>query len=224
MAKRTKCLAPVGDHCGLPPSKCIRLLSPRTPAIEQRTSVRESFRKSFDIECFFLAWLFRPILSDSGAMDENLAWLVVTVCLAMALFTLAVVDMRSFRIPDAFSLPLIAVGLALVCTLPSVMPEGARFLDHLTGALVGFAFFGLLGEMIYRRTGKEALGLGDAKLMGAAGAWLGWQALPSVLLIAALSGLAYALIVRHRYGTTAVAFGPWIGLGFIVTWLSAARP
>lgn len=157
-------------------------------------------------------------------MSGNLVWLVVTVSIAAALLTIAVEDMRSFRIRDVLSLPLIAAGLTLAWTLPEVMPEGTRFLDHLIGALAGFLFFAVLGEIIHRRTGQEALGLGDAKLMGAAGAWLGWQTLPSVLLIASLCGLAFALIARQIHGTKAVAFGPWIGLAFMIMWLSAAGP
>ena len=65
----------------------------------------------------------------------------------------------------------------------------------------------------------EGLGLGDAKLFAASGAWLGWQGLPPVLLIAALGGLGQAMLraapQRHR----PLAFGPWIAVGFFSLWL-----
>jgi leader peptidase (prepilin peptidase) / N-methyltransferase len=157
-------------------------------------------------------------------MSENLPWLLATVFMAATLLTIAVVDMRTFRIPNVLSLPLIAVGLAMAWALPGVVPDGARFHNHLIGAVAGWLFFAVLGEVLHRRTGQEALGLGDAKLMGAAGAWLGWQALPLVLLIASLCGLAFAVIARQRHGTKAIAFGPWIGLAFMVMWLSASWP
>ncbi len=148
-------------------------------------------------------------------------WVLLTLVLAMILLAITVVDMRNFRIPDALSLPLIAAGLILAWLVPDFDLQATDFPDHLIGATAAFLLFALLGEGIYRRTGQEALGLGDAKLFGAAGAWLGWQALPSVLLIAAFGGLGFALIMRRRTGGSAIAFGPWITLGFLVVWLSA---
>lgn len=65
-------------------------------------------------------------------------------------------------------------------------------------------------------TGKEALGYGDFKLLAALGAWLGWQALPNLVLVAALSGLVVTLVWRglRKEGTDKpLAFGPWLALG-----------
>ena len=70
--------------------------------------------------------------------------------------------------------------------------------DHALGALAGFASLAVIASVYRRVRGREGLGLGDAKLLAAAGAWLGWQALPSVVLIAAASGLALALATRAR--------------------------
>ena len=64
---------------------------------------------------------------------------------------------------------------------------------------------------------EEGLGLGDAKLFAASGTWLGLPLLPYVLLIAALGGLAWALIARAQ---GRLAFGPWIALGFWCVWLA----
>ena len=149
-------------------------------------------------------------------------WLGATLALALCLMTIAVVDWRSFRIPDAASLPLLAAGLALAWAVPGLAGRETDFADHLIGAAGAYLFFAALGEVIFRRTGQEALGLGDAKLFGAAGAWLGWQALPVVLLIASLTGLAFAVIQRQRAGTRRIAFGPWIALGLMGTWLLPA--
>jgi leader peptidase (prepilin peptidase)/N-methyltransferase len=64
-------------------------------------------------------------------------------------------------------------------------------------------------------TGKEGLGYGDFKLMAALGAWLGWQALPLMLLLAsalgAVLGLALMLGGRHQRGQ-AIPFGPCLAL------------
>ena len=69
-------------------------------------------------------------------------------------------------------------------------------------------------------TGKEGMGYGDFKLFAALGAWLGWQALPSVILIAALSGLAYALLrslVFRQPMREAMPFGPFLAFAGWVT-------
>ncbi len=149
-------------------------------------------------------------------------WLSVTTALICVLIRVSVVDWRSFRIPDVLSLPLIGAGLLIAWVLPDVAQTDVAFRDHLIGAIGAFVLFAGLGEAIYRRTGQDALGLGDAKLFSASGAWLGWQALPAVLLVASVAGLAYALFVRNRHGTSRIAFGPWIALGFLGVWLSAA--
>ncbi len=135
--------------------------------------------------------------------------------LGWTLLALAAIDLREMVLPDALTLPLIASGL-LVAAIAFGQP-----LDHVIGAVVGGAGFGALGWGWERATGREALGLGDAKLFAAAGAWLGWQALPSVLLIAALAGLAMALVraVREAGGLRApLPFGPALAAGFWLTW------
>ena len=134
-----------------------------------------------------------------------------TVLLTLVLGAIAIIDLRQFRIPDALSLPLALCGMLVAWLLP-ILP----WQNHLIGAVAGFALFAVIGEVYFRHTGTEGLGLGDAKLFGAAGAWLGWQALPSVLLIAAVGGLVFALL-RGRH--LRVAFGPWLALGLWLVWL-----
>ncbi len=138
----------------------------------------------------------------------------LTTVLTAALGAIAIVDMRSLRIPDLLSLPLIAAGIAAAVWLQRVPVH-----HHLIGAAAGFAVFAAIGSWYFARTGIDGLGLGDAKLFAAAGAWLGWQALPMVLLIAALCGLAFAVLTgAHRRGA-ALAFGPWLALGFWSVWI-----
>ena len=137
-----------------------------------------------------------------------------TLLLAAALSTIAVIDLRSFRIPDWLSLPLVALGLGV-----AVLRPGGEFADHLIGAAVGYGALAAFGALFFRLRGIDGLGLGDAKLFGAAGAWLGWQGLPGVLLIAALAGLAFALTRGAAARGQPIAFGPWLALGFMVAWV-----
>jgi leader peptidase (prepilin peptidase)/N-methyltransferase len=94
---------------------------------------------------------------------------------------------------------------------------------HMIGAAVGFATFALIGLAYRHLRGREGLGLGDAKLLAGAGAWLGWQALPGLVLIAAVSALALALAGALAGGrlsaTTRVAFGSHLALAFWLVWL-----
>ena len=143
---------------------------------------------------------------------------VISVLLAAVLAAISVFDLRHFRIPDALSLPLVAAGLGLAWAVPMLAGNQPVFADHLIGAAGGFLVMAAVGEGYFRLRGFEGLGLGDAKLFAAAGAWLGWQSLPLVLLIAALGGLAYALVQRRNAGA-ALAFGPWISLAFFGCWL-----
>ncbi len=143
----------------------------------------------------------------------------LTAALTVTLGAIAIIDLRTFRIPDLLSLPLIPAGLAAALWLPLLPIQ-----HHLIGAAAGFAVFAAIGGWYYRRTGVDGLGLGDAKLFAGAGAWLGWQALPMVLLIAALGGLAYAGLQGLRNRHAALAFGPWLALGFWTMWIWAHLP
>jgi leader peptidase (prepilin peptidase) / N-methyltransferase len=138
----------------------------------------------------------------------------VTAALTAVLCVITVIDLRQHRIPDLLSLPLIVAGLGVAFWWPRLPLQ-----HHLIGAVAGFAVFGAIGGWYYRRTGSDGLGLGDAKLFAAAGAWLGWQSLPMVLLISALGGLGFAYLQRIQDRRAAIAFGPWLALGFWTAWL-----
>ena len=144
----------------------------------------------------------------------NLPQVLATVGLSACLLAIAVIDLRSLRIPDALSLPLIGFGL-----LWSVARSAPALSDALIGAAVGFGLLALIGEVYFRRNGTEGLGLGDAKLFAAAGAWLGWQALPVVLLIAASAGLIFALVRQRIAAERRIAFGPWLALALWLVWI-----
>jgi leader peptidase (prepilin peptidase)/N-methyltransferase len=126
---------------------------------------------------------------------------------------IAVIDIRTLRIPDWLSLPLVVLGLARAARIdPDTLPA------HLLGAALGYASLAAFGALYVRLRGREGLGLGDAKLFAAGGAWLGWEALPLVLAVAAIAGLGFALATARR-PSVQIAFGPWLALGIWSGWL-----
>ena len=134
--------------------------------------------------------------------------------LGWTLLTLAVIDSRHFVLPDVLTLPLIGLGLLLAAD------QGwGAFLNAGIGAVAGFFIFALVGWTYWRLRAREGLGLGDAKLLAAAGAWVAWPGLASVVLIASLAALASTAgrkLLHRDAATVPVAFGPYLGMA---TWL-----
>jgi leader peptidase (prepilin peptidase)/N-methyltransferase len=155
-------------------------------------------------------------LSAATVLSGWLLW--AGLGLGWTLLTLAVIDCRELVLPDTITLPLIPTGLVVAWAI-----DPGLLLGHALGALAGFASLAAIASVYHWARGREGLGLGDAKLLAAAGAWLGWQALPSVVLIAATSGLAVALATALGGGklawTSQITFGPHLALAFWLVWL-----
>ena len=140
----------------------------------------------------------------------------IQALLILALVYLAYIDLRTFRLPDAITLPLILSGLLF----NGLSQERLVFFqDSVIGVILGYFSLWLL-NFIYRQTKKQnGIGMGDAKLLGALGAWLGWLALPGILLIASLTGLIGGFIwlqwnkQNHR---SAFPFGPFLAIAGII--------
>lgn len=105
------------------------------------------------------------------------------------LLALGVIDLETGYLPDWLTAPLGVIGL---------LANGAGLFtplrDAVIGAVAGFAIFWAISEGYRRLRGMEGLGLGDAKLLAALGAWLGWAALPFIVFGAAIFTLLAALI------------------------------
>ncbi|WP_233967391.1 prepilin peptidase [Pectobacterium polaris] len=127
------------------------------------------------------------------------------------LLVLTVIDIKTLLLPDVLTLSLLWMGL-----LFNLSETFVPLNDAVVGAMAGYLSLWLLYWVFKYATGKEALGYGDFKLLAALGAWLGWQALPNLVLVAALSGLVVTLVWRGlRKEDTAkpLAFGPWLAMG-----------
>jgi leader peptidase (prepilin peptidase)/N-methyltransferase len=150
------------------------------------------------------------------AMSPDLPRIAVDLALACALLAISAIDLRERRIPDLLSLPLLVSGLVW-----SAWAGDRPWTAHALGAVAGYGTLAIFGALYFRWRGREGLGLGDAKLFAAAGAWLGWRALPMVLLIASLCGLLFALLTGRVRPDRKLPFGPPLALGFWLTWIFA---
>lgn len=148
--------------------------------------------------------------------DDTIVWADCT--LGWTLLALAWVDWRHMRLPDVLTLPLIVAGL---CVTALWRPEELTW--HAVGAIAGYSTFRLIALGYRWWRGIDGLGEGDAKLMAAAGAWLGLAALPYVALGAASSGivliLATGLAGRQVSARTAIPFGPALSASIWICWL-----
>ena len=136
-------------------------------------------------------------------------WLALAAAVyAWALIALAFTDLETGLLPDQITLPLMWLGL-LVNLGDSLTPLAWA----VAGAAAGYLSLWLLYWAFKLATGKEGMGYGDFKLLAAIGAWLGWQALPAVALLAAAAGLLYALTAillgRHNRRQP-IPFGPFL--------------
>ena len=145
------------------------------------------------------------------------AALWASCALGWGLLALALIDLRHLWLPDRITLPLIALGLVVAAN-----DEPASLPAHAIGAAAGFAAFAAIAAAYRRLRRREGLGLGDAKLMALAGAWVSWEGLASVVLIAALASLAGLLAMRRHEPLRAdsvLPLGPGLCLGLWLVWL-----
>lgn len=143
-----------------------------------------------------------------------LHWMQIVLILVLGY--LAYFDLRTFRLPDSITLPLVLSGLLL----SGLSNQGiVSFQDSVIGAILGYSSLWLL-NLLYRFTKKQdGIGMGDAKLLAGLGAWFGWFALPGILLMASLTGLVGGFIWlqwNQRNHRSAFPFGPFLAIAGII--------
>jgi len=142
----------------------------------------------------------------------------VACLLGWTLLAAAWIDARTMILPDVLTLPLLMAGLAVTAVL-----SPADLTDHSLAAAVGYLLLFVTARVYRRLRGRDGLGEGDAKLLGALGAWLGLGALPFVLILASCLGLAAAcagmLAGKRVTPATAIPFGPFLSLAGWLLWL-----
>jgi leader peptidase (prepilin peptidase)/N-methyltransferase len=125
-----------------------------------------------------------------------------------ALIPLFMIDFDRQILPDSITLPLLWAGLLL--SLPGVFVDSTT---SIIGAAAGYLSLWSIYHLFRLLTGKEGMGYGDFKLLGAIGAWVGWQALPVVILFSSVVGAAIGIgliLFRGRDHNLPMPFGPFL--------------
>ena len=160
--------------------------------------------------------LVTAVLSAAVALKFGWHWQTLfALFFTWSLVALTVIDIDHTLLPDAITLPLLWLGLLLSLFwhvgLAPPAPTDPR--SAILGAVCGYLVLWSVYWAFKLATGKEGMGYGDFKLLGALGAWMGWQMLPLVLLLSALTGaiVGIALIVlRGRDRNVPIPFGPYL--------------
>jgi leader peptidase (prepilin peptidase)/N-methyltransferase len=155
------------------------------------------------------------LLTGFVAWHFGVAWQALfAMVFVWSLVALTFIDADTTLLPDDITLPLLWLGLLL--------NSFGLFVDlhsSLLGAIGGYLALWLVYWGFKLATGKEGMGYGDFKLLGALGAWLGWQMLPLVILLSALVGTFVGIIgivLKGRDKGAKLPFGPYLAAaGFI---------
>jgi len=198
-------------HC----AKCEARISPRYIGVELLTGI-----------LFLLAWLTFGF--DTGS--RVLALAPVTNPLVIPLYWLMImglvlgsfVDFEHMIIPDRVTIGGMILGLLASVAVPALHGADtwtAALLQSAIGLAAGFGSLwcvAVLGEFAFK---KEAMGFGDVKLMGAVGAFLGWQAVLFTIILASFAGTLVGVILivsRQKELQSRIPFGPYLSLGALV--------
>jgi leader peptidase (prepilin peptidase)/N-methyltransferase len=177
-------------------SQCQSSISIRYPLVETTTAL-----------------LSLVIANQYGASVETLLLLILT----WGLVCLTLIDFDHMLLPDQIVMPLLWLGL-LVNVNSTFVPLN----DAVIGAAVGYMSLFSVFWLFKLLTGKEGMGHGDFKLFALFGAWIGWQLLPILILMAsvvgAIVGISLMLFKNHTR-EQAIPFGPYLAIAGWITLL-----
>ena len=159
----------------------------------------------------------RMYLRLAQAMGIITVYIFFGCILLTILAVLSWIDVRSYRLPNILTLPLIAIGFLFTYLTPS-----GSLWSSMIGATIGYTGFIVLEYAFRYLYQKEGLGRGDAKLLAAGGAWCGWFGLPYILLIASLCGLVFTQMPSYKNKAVSddlkIPFGPFLAFAIAVIW------
>lgn len=177
-------------------SACGNPISLRYPAVELATALLS----------VVVAWRFGPTWQCAGALV--LTW---------ALIALALIDLDHHLLPDSITLPFLWLGLVL--SLFTVFTDSQA---SIVGATAGYVALWAVYHAFRIATGKEGMGHGDFKLLAMLGAWMGWSALPVVIVLSSVVGAAVGvglILLGGHERSRPLPFGPFLAAAGWITLL-----
>jgi len=136
--------------------------------------------------------------------------------LTWSLVALAIIDIDHQLLPDSITLPLLWLGL-IINSGGLIVPLE----QSVWGAILGYLSLWSVYWGFKLLTGKDGMGYGDFKLLAAAGAWLGWKALPVIIILSSFAGAVIGLcliLIMGRDRNVPIPFGPYLA---IAAWMTA---
>jgi leader peptidase (prepilin peptidase)/N-methyltransferase len=141
----------------------------------------------------------------------------LVILLTWALIALTMIDFDHMLLPDQITLPLLWLGLLI-----NINGTFIPLTDAVIGAAVGYMSLYSVFWLFKLLTGKEGMGFGDFKLLAVFGAWIGWQLLPLLILMAsivgAIIGITLILFKSHNKDQ-GIPFGPYLAISGWITLL-----
>ncbi len=158
------------------------------------------------------------ILSIIMLTQFGFTWLGFAALVATwMLISMAFIDYDTMLLPDQLTLPFLWLGLLVNLYTGITTLESAVW-----GAIVGYLLLWSIYWIFKLLTKKEGMGYGDFKLLAALGAWLGWQALPAIVLVSSVAGVVYAIfagLLAKGSRDTPMPFGPFLAIaGWVCLW------
>lgn len=151
------------------------------------------------------------VVAVFGATVQMLFGLILT----WVLIALTFIDFDTQLLPDRFTLPLAALGLAINSQSIYISP-----VEAIWGYLIGFLCLWIVYIIFKLLTGKEGMGYGDFKLLAALGAWMGALMLPLIILLSSFVGAIVGIILlKVRKQNQPFAFGPYIAMAGWIAFL-----
>jgi leader peptidase (prepilin peptidase)/N-methyltransferase len=158
-------------------------------------------------------WLLSARAAASAA-DFAAGAILSSACLALVF-----IDYDSQYLPDAITLPLAAAGVGL-----SFFSRRIGWTGSLAGLAAGAGGLWAVAWAYRRLAGQEGMGLGDVKMLGAIGAFVGPAGALATIFFASLSGSVVGLLLMTRGGgwKTRLPFGVFLGIAGVGAYFWAA--
>ena len=181
-------------------------------------------RESISIR-YPLVEIFTAVLAGICAWRFGFGWeALMAIGMTCTLVAISLIDADHQLIPDSVVMPLLWVGLVMSLWYPLAGAE-TLFIsprEAIVGALAGYLSLWSVYQLFKLVTGKEGMGYGDFKLLAALGAWLGWKALPTIILMSAIVAAVIGVVMivfRGRDRQLPIPYGPYLAAAGWITML-----